>query len=180
MLLDPFEPISLYHDLASFDAGSDEAGIEQTTWLKTMALRSDRVNFTRVFVACFAGTTNVGAYFSLATATIKREDLPRALPRADRPHGTPSVIPAVLLARLAVHTELQGQNIGTLTVIAALDEATKALGHVAFRVIVVDPMGEKAPRLYTKHFSFRALQNADLPNRLFVFSHDAAALLGSA
>jgi len=165
--LDPFELISTVHDFTSFDAGPDKAGIEQTNWLKTLALKSDRADYTRVFVACFAGTKNVGAYFGLATAAIRKDDLP---PRPRAPHGTPSVIPAVLLARLAVHAKLQGQSIGKLTVATALDEAGKALGHVAFRVIVVDPMGEKAPRLYTEHFGFRALQNTKLPNRLFVFS----------
>src|SRR5215211_4982892 len=102
--LDVPERLTADHELATFDAGPDDTG-EQAEWLRRSALANDRDGTTRTFVACFAGTRRVGTFYGLSAASIVRAELPRAL----RPHGTPAAVPAVLIARLAVHRDLQGQ-----------------------------------------------------------------------
>ncbi len=158
--LEPPERLSGHHDVTSFAAGPEDLG-GQGEWLKHSALANDRDGTTRTFVACFSGTRRVAAFYGLAAASIVRADLPRAL----RPHGTPAAVPAILIARLAVHQDLQGQGLGKSVLVSALDRCLTILDHVAFRVIVVDAAGLRARRLYER-FEFRAVASDDLPNRL--------------
>jgi len=163
--------LSGHHDVASFAAGLEDLG-GQGEWLKHSALANDRNGITRTFVACFAGTHRIAAFYGLATASIVRVELPRAL----RPHGTPATVPAILIARLAVHQDLQGQGLGKSVLVSALDRCLTVLDHVAFRVIVVDAAGPRARRLYER-FEFRAVAKDDLPNRLVLPIGTAIKLL---
>lgn len=90
----------------------------------------------------------VAGYFTLAAASLDREavtggDLGR-LPRFP--------IPAVLLARLAVDTRVQGQGLGTWL----FDEALRrtlllaAEGPIGFRVFVTDAKNERAASFYER------------------------------
>lgn len=169
--LDPLERLTEEHDLADFDGGPDDAG-DQAGWLKSKALANDQAGFTRTFVACFPGTKRVGAFFGLSSATVARNDLPRAV----KVHGTPSVIPAALIGRLGLHAELQGRKLGIEIAIAALAQCVTASEQIAFRVIIVDAAGPKARRLYEK-LDFKAVNNQELPNRLFLPLNTAVELI---
>ena len=169
--LEPPERLSDHHDVASFDGGSEDLG-GQGEWLKHSALANDRDGTTRTFVACFPDTRRVGAFYGLAATSIMRAELPRVL----RPHGTPAAVPAVLIARLAVHHDLQGHGLGKSVLVSALDRCLAALDHVAFRVIVVDAAGPRARRLYER-LDFRVVASNDLPNRLVLPVGTAIRLL---
>lgn len=173
--LGPLERLVEEHELSDFDGGADDAG-DQAGWLKNKALANDRVGYTRTFVACFPGTRRVGAFFGLSSATIARNDLPRAM----RPHGsdTPSVIPAALIGRLGLHADLQGRGLGMDVAIAALEQCVSASEQIAFRVIIVDAASPKARRLYEK-LDFKPINNQELPNRLFLPVTTAAELIRS-
>lgn len=173
--LGPLERLTEEHEVAGFDGGGEDAG-DQAGWLKTKALANDRVGYTRTFVACFPETRRVGAFFGLSSATIARNELPRAM----RPHGsdTPSVIPAALIGRLGLHAELQGQGLGMEVAVAALEQCVAAAEQIAFRVIIVDAVGPKALRLYTK-LDFKPINNKELPNRLFLPVSTAVELIRS-
>lgn len=134
------------HDLGAFDAGA--ADLEgQSTWLRDHGLTNDRRGLTRVFVATYAGTMRVAAFFGLAPGTIARDMLPRRL----RPHGTPIVIPGILIARLAVDRGLQGHGVGRDLTLAAISRALRAHEHTGGALVIVDAAGEKAQRLYAHH-----------------------------
>jgi GNAT superfamily N-acetyltransferase len=152
--LDKPERLTEQHDLSAFDAGPlDTEG--QSRWLKEHALVNHRLGITRTFVAPYAGTSRVGAFFGLSAASVVKSNLPRKL----QIHGTPGFIPAILIARLAVDQPLQGQGIGRGILIATLDQCLRAWDEVAFNVIIVDAAGEKAQRLYAHHH-FVALRDA--------------------
>ena len=152
--LDKPERLTEHHDLSAFDAGPlDTEG--QGRWLKEHALVNDRRGITRTFVAPYRGTVRVGAFFGLSTASVVKSNLPRKL----QVYGTPGIVPAILIARLAVDDNLQGQGFGRAILIAALDQCLRAWDEVAFNVIVVDAAGEKAQRLYAHHH-FVALKDA--------------------
>lgn len=95
--LTELERLDAHHDVVTFDAGPTDTG-GQGPWLRDHGLANDRKGLTRTFVASYAGTARVAAFFGLTSGAIERVSLPRRF----RPHGTPSAIPAWLIARLAV------------------------------------------------------------------------------
>lgn len=139
------------HDLSAFDAGTTDVE-GQSAWLRDHALTNDQRGLTRVFVATIQGAARVVAFVGLAPGTIARDTLPRRL----RPHGTPLVIPGLLIARLAVDRTLQGQGVGRDLVLAAIGRALSAHEHAGGALIIVDAAGEKARRFYT-HYRFTGI-----------------------
>jgi GNAT superfamily N-acetyltransferase len=169
--LGPLERLTEEHELIGFAGGSDDVG-DQAGWLRSQALANDREGYTRAFVACFPGTKRVGAFFGLSSAVVARSDLPK---RA-QPHGTPRVVPAALIGRLALHADLQGRRLGLEILIAAIEQCVVASEQIAFRLIIVDAASPKARRLYEK-VDFRPIANLELPNRLFLPVKTATAMI---
>lgn len=169
--LDSLERLTQAHVLDAFEGGPDDVG-DQAGWLKSKALANDRDGYTRTVVACFPGTNRIGAFFGVSSAVVARSDLPK---RA-QPHGTPRIIPAALIGRLALHADLQGRGLGIEILIAAIKHCVAASEQIAFRVIIVDAASPKARRLYEK-LDFQPISNLELPNRLFLPVSTAAALI---
>ncbi|MGH3158698.1 MAG: GNAT family N-acetyltransferase [Streptosporangiaceae bacterium] len=92
--------------------------------------------------------TIVVAYYSLAPHLIENSELPHRLGRGD-----PRQIPAILLARLALSSELHGQGLGGVLLQDALSRAVVASQQVGGRYVVVDAIDEAAIRFY-QHFGF--------------------------
>jgi len=116
----------------------------------------------------------VVAYFSLAPTVITRGSLPRKLGRGD-----PTSIPAILLARLALHQSLQGQDLGAELLYRALERAIAATEVVGGRYVVVDAINETAMAFY-EHFGFQRVPSLALPGpRLVRKVSDIATSLGS-
>lgn len=88
------------------------------------------------------------AYYALASHQIERQAVP---PRLGR--GGPDHIPAVLIGKLALHSNLQGQQLGGQLLADALDRILTATAIVAARVVVVDAIDEEAASFY-EHFGF--------------------------
>ena len=86
------------------------------------------------------------AYFSLCPHEVLRESLPSGVG-----HGSPRVIPAILLAKLALDTGLHGQGLGAQLLVDALSRAVKAVDAAGGRLIVVDAIDEEAARFYEHH-----------------------------
>lgn len=111
----------------------------------------------------------VVAYFSLCPHEIHRETIPLKLGR-----GSPRVIPAILLARIALDRNLHGQGLGRQLLIDALSRAVKAINAAGGRLIVVDALHERAATFYLHH-GFTALPSS--PLRLMMKSSVAVASL---
>ena len=92
------------------------------------------------------GDDVVVAYFSLAAHLISRADISKRVGR-----GSPASIPAILLARLALHRKLHGQKLGGELLWDALARAVTASDTAAARVVVVDAIDEPAARFYIRH-----------------------------
>ena len=108
-------------------------------------------------------------YFSLAAHLVVRAELPKRLGR-----GSPSSIPAVLLARLALDVGLHGDGLGGELLWDALTRARAAADIAAARLVVVDAITSEAGAFY-QHHGFTAIP--DNPNRLIQKMSDIASAL---
>lgn len=85
------------------------------------------------------------AYYAIAPTQVRRDGLPRST------SGGHSVIPAFLVARLALDQSLHGQGLGTRVLLDALDHLADAVDRTAGRLVVVDAIDDNAVRFYAHH-----------------------------
>ena len=111
------------------------------------------------------------AYFTLAAHVLAREALTSRTGR-----GSPNVIPAILLARLALDGSLQGQGLGAELLWDALSRAVAANRQAAARLVIVDAIDERAASFY-EHFGFEPIPRN--PTRLVQKMSSVEAALGS-
>jgi len=117
------------------------------TWLREHASGAEARRVARTFVWTTEEQT-VMAYYSLTGHRIVRDELPKSIGR-----GSPSEVPAVLLARLALDQSLQGQGLGGVLLADALERIVVATQTVAARIVVVDALHERAATFY-ENFGF--------------------------
>ena len=156
------ERLDVAHRLDKFRCGNDDLD----KWLKTAALDCDRADLSRTYV--WSDDGSVVALFALAPHEIRRETLPK------RRQTGPSVIPVILLAKLALNEELQGNGLGAQLLVDALGRAAGAVHQAGGRSIVVDAINDTAREFY-QHHGFKPIPNN--PLRLIMRSSDAAASL---
>ncbi len=132
-------------DLASFNSG--ELGLDE--WLRRSAHHAEAIRSGRTWVWTRAGS--VLAYFALAGHVIERHSIPHQIGR-----GSPERIPAVLIARLALHRDLHGQGLGGTLLADASRRIVDATDIVAARFVVVDAISDDAASFYT-HYGYRPI-----------------------
>jgi len=93
----------------------------------------------------------VRAYYSLAGHRIVHDELPKSVGR-----GSPSEVPAVLLARLALDKSLHGQGLGGVLLADALERIVVATQTVAARIVIVDALHERGAAFY-EHYGFKRI-----------------------
>ena len=139
---------------------------ELVLYLRRWALahqERDRLGRTWLGIDGEGETARIAGFFTLAAASLDRAllttgDLAR-LPRFS--------IPAVLLARLAVDTRVQGQGVGTWLFDEALQRTLTLAtdGPIGFRVLVTDAKNERAASFYERR-GMVALTDAGWPRRM--------------
>lgn len=134
------------HDSTGFDSGN----VDLDSWLRDHAMHASAMNTGRTFI-WHAGDGVVVAYFTLAAHLVARETLAKRTGR-----GSPDVIPAILLARLALDRAQQGQGLGSELLWDALSRAVAANRQAAARLVVVDAVDERAASFYG-HFGFEPI-----------------------
>ena len=132
-------------DLTSFNSG--EPSLDE--WLRRSALHAEAIRSGRTWIWTHAGS--VVGYFTLAGHIIDRQSLPHQVGR-----GSPDRIPAVLLARLALHRDLHGHGMGGALLADASQRIVAATDVVAARFVVVDAINDAAASFYA-HFGYRAI-----------------------
>ncbi len=155
------------HHLEGFDCGRESLN----AWLVGQGLRAQASRTARTYVWTQAGSAAVMAYYSIAPTQVVRADLPSA-----RLAGGYSVIPAYLLARLALDRALHGQGLGGQLLLDALDRIAIAAGHGGGRLVVVDALDDAADAFYRRH-DFVAVAGT---SRLYLKVTTAEAVLDKA
>jgi GNAT superfamily N-acetyltransferase len=149
------EPLADGHDLDTFTCG--HAALD--AWLCEHAHRATRQG-TRTYLLVDGRTEAVAGYYAIAPHLIEREAAPRRIGR-----GAPQQIPAILLAKLALHEPLHGRGLGAELLLHALTTITTAARSAGGRLVVVDAIDDNAAAFYRAH-DFEPTPNA--PHRLIL------------
>lgn len=161
------EQFSDAHDASDFDCGEPDLD----DWLRKSAMSSDGRGITRtyVWVDRHDPERRVRAHHATMPYTIDRETLSRSQGR-----GLTSSIPGYLLARLALHRDLQGERLGSALLAEALRRLAGSALAVGGRFVVVDALNDTAVSFYVKH-GFAPLPDA--PDRLIMRVKEIVAKL---
>ena len=129
------------HDTSAFDSG--QPALDQ--WLRREALRAQQQDVARTYVWTAPDSPVVVAYYSLCPTQVAAASVSRSVA------GGHSVVPGILLARLAVHRDLQGRGLGSQLLRDALEVCVASSRIGAGRLIVVDPIDAAARAFYLHH-----------------------------
>jgi GNAT superfamily N-acetyltransferase len=143
------------HDLSQFDCGVPSLN----DWLSGRAREAQARGTAATYVWTAAGASQVVAYYAIAPHQVAREQLPPAMA------GGVTVIPAYLLARLALDVTLHGQGLGAELLHDAMDGIVTAADTASGRLIVVDASNDEAAGFYRYH-NFHPIR--DNPRRLVI------------
>jgi len=160
------EPLDKGHDLSTFTCGNAELD----EWLRAHALTATG-HGTRTYVVV-DDDNEVVAYFAIAPHILDREDAPKRIAR-----GAPRQIPAILLAKLALSTDVQGQGLGSELLVRALHTIVDAARSAGGKLVVVDAIDDEAAAFYRHHDFVPVPQR---PDRLVMKMSTAAKALGIA
>lgn len=155
--------INSSHELYGFDCGQEALN----TWLRKSALRADAQGTARTIVWSAPHDPGVVAYYSIAPTEVRRDGLARSA------HGGHSVIPAYLLARLALDRTLQRRGLGTYLLLDAIELILAASASGGGRLLVVDAIDDVAAGFYRDH-GFSAITGT---RRLYVRISSLRAML---
>ncbi len=135
------EPLTDGHELDVFSCGVPSLD----TWLREHAHRATRQG-TRTYLLTEDGNETVAGYFAIAPHLIEREAASRRIGRR-----APRQIPAILLAKLALHKRLHGQGLGAELLIHALTTIVTAARSAGGRIVIVDAIDDNAASFYRAH-----------------------------
>jgi GNAT superfamily N-acetyltransferase len=138
-----FEKLTAYHDLTDFDCGSDHLN----RFLKKFALQNQLSNASQTYL-CIGDGKAIG-YFTLVVGELVFEDVPERLRKGLARHP----IPVMVLARLAIDQNWQGQGLGVSALKDALMRCINASDIAGIRAVIVHAKDETARSFYA-HFGF--------------------------
>jgi GNAT superfamily N-acetyltransferase len=152
------------HDVSEFSCG--DADLDD--WLRRHA-HTARGQGTRTYVVVDDAGVVVG-YFAIAPHLLARDDASVRLAR-----GAPDRIPAILLAKLALDSSVQGRGLGSELLVVALGVIVAAAKRAGGRIVLVDATSDDAREFYERH-DFERLPGHT--HRLFMKLSSVANALG--
>lgn len=135
------EPLSSVHDRSKFDCGVEDLN----RFLKQYAFQNQKKHLVRTYVGLHDG--KIIGYYSLAFGEVKQDVVPESMARGMGKYR----LPAIVLGRLAVHKDAQGQKIGTGLLKDAVLRAKQAEQIGGLRVIIVHAKDDGAKAFYMKY-----------------------------
>jgi len=140
-------PLTEQHDLEEFNSG--EAVLDD--WLRRRALANMAIAASKTYVVCPTDSRRVIGFYALSMGQILNQEATGAMRR-----NMPRQIPAVILGRLAIDRNWQGQGLGSALLRDAVERSARAAGEVAARLLVVHAISPAAETFY-RHFGFARL-----------------------
>ena len=129
------------HQCGKFSCG--QASLDE--WLRAQTLRAQISGTARTHVWTRPEDDAVTAYFAIAPTLVRRGEVSRSM------SGGVEVVPAYLLARLALDQSLHGQRLGSELLIDALQVIVAAADTAAGRLILVDAIDDTAHAFHRHH-----------------------------
>ena len=126
-------------------------------WLRKTAQQHQRRGISKTFVAVSGEEpARILGYYALTACEVLSEDLPTEIAKR-----LPLKVPGIRLGRLAVDRTVQGQGLGELLLMDAIDRSRRVLQHVGIHALFVDAKDERAAGFYRK-YGFRPLPQDSL------------------
>jgi len=139
--LEPLSLESAVHDRSIFNCGDDRLN----SYLKTQAGQDMRRGFAQVIVGVIPHSDKIIGYYTLSATSVNLTDVDEAwrskLPRYGQ-------VPAVLLGRLAVTEEAQGQGLGGILLADAIKRVDRS--ELGWAVFLVKAKHEQASGFYRR------------------------------
>ena len=158
------ERLEPHHLLESFDCGVPSLN----DWLKRRARMNEREGASRSYVVC-AGQEVVG-YYCLAAGSVCCLDVPGRVRR-----NMPDPLPVMVIGRLAIHREWQGQGLGRALLRDAAIRTLSAAEVAGVRAILVHALSEEAKRFYIR---WGFMESPTNPMTLVITLQDVKKSLG--
>ena len=153
------EPLQASHAVEAFACGNEALN----RFLIRFAFANQRALTSRTYVA-LAGDAVVG-FHSLVVGEVSQEQAPERIRKGLARH----LIPLMVLARLAVAVDHQGQGLGAALLKDAIGRTLAAANIAGIRALAVHAKDERARGFY-EHFGFRPSPSD--PLHLFVLLKD--------
>lgn len=129
------------HDSSAFDSGN----FTLDEWLIKRALKNQENGASRTFVICNEKQQVIG-YYALATGSVERE-----ISTSNFSRGMPDPIPVIVLGRLAIDQNVQGNGLGAALLRDAMLRTVSIANNVGVRGLLVHAISEQAKRFYLRY-----------------------------
>ncbi|MDR3436021.1 GNAT family N-acetyltransferase [Telmatospirillum sp.] len=150
------EPISKSHDRKGFDCGDAELN----AFFDKHARQNHKAGSSKTFCAIDdANPKRVLGFYSLAPVSIFHELLPVSVTKGLPQHD----VGGFQLARIATHTNMQGQGLGGQLLLAAGKRCLRVAAEAGGILLVIDAKNERAAAWYE---GYGAIRLEDMPLKL--------------
>lgn len=153
------EKLQRGHAVDAFTCGQPELD----RFLVRHALQAQQSNSSNTYVALSDG--EVVGYYTIVAANVQHVDAPPRVVKGMPRHP----IPLLVLARLAVHTKMQGKRLGAGLLLDALGRTLQVADIVGVRALAVHAKDDSAAAFY-RHFGF--VPSPTDPHHLFMIIKD--------
>lgn len=159
------EKLNRTHPVERFTCGQSELD----RFLIRHALQAQQANSSQTYVAVNNG--EIVGFYTIVAGEVRHADAPERVVKGMPRHP----IPLLVLARLAVHSEAQGQGIGAGLLLDALGRTMQVADVIGVRALVVHAKDERAISFY-RHFGF--VSSPTDPRHMFMIVKDIRLAAG--
>lgn len=117
------------------------------TWLHQNAGQNEDLSSARTFLAVIPEQVTVVGYYTLVSASVQRDHSAQMVGVGTGKYP----IPVILLARLAVSTDHQGNGLGSELLADALQRAAGVASEVGVQAVIVDAIDDDAVTFYGRN-----------------------------
>lgn len=158
------EKLQRTHDVDAFDCGQEALN----RYLQNYALISQRANAAQTYIGI--SDQHIMGYYTLAVGHVTYEDAPERLTKG----LSRNPVPVMLLARLAVDTNWQGEGVGAGLLRNAMQRTIQAAEIAGIRAFIVHAKDATAKMFY-EHFDF--MPSPTDPYHLYLLTKDIRKLM---
>jgi GNAT superfamily N-acetyltransferase len=159
------EKLDRSHAVKPFICGQPELD----RFLIQHALRAQQSNSSQTYVAL--NNQEVIGFYTIVAGEVHHANAPERVVKGMPRHP----IPLLVLARLAVHTSMQGRHIGSGLLLDALGRTLQVADVVGIRALAVHAKDDEAAAFY-RHFGF--VPSPTDPRHLFMIIKDIRLAAG--